>query len=308
MTQRPFPVDTKRTAIAIGYKNNNLIADRVLPYETVPGEKFSYLKHTLAEGFSIPDTKVGRKSDPNNVSFTAEEVTAQVEAFGLSDFIPQSDIDNAPENYDPVNRSVVGIMDLILLDREKRVADFVLNKNNYASNKKVLTTAERFGTETTGLDPYDVISNAIDAMIMNPNKCVIGSKLWNYLKKCDSLTKAYFGDANSGKVLKPQEFAELFELNELIVGTSMVNTAKRGQAVSLAKCWGSKILLMHQNTASVNSGTFGFTARHGDRVVDTQEVKKKGLKGGTEVWAGEHVKEIMCSEPHGYLIDNCIAD
>jgi hypothetical protein len=172
----------------------------------------------------------------------------------------------------------------------------------------VLTNAERFGTASTGADPYDVISDAIDDMIMNPNKCVMGAKLWNYLKKSASLTEAYFGSANSGKVLKPREFAELFELEELIIGSSMINTAKRGQAVSLGKCWGSKILLMHQNTASVNSGTFGFTARHGERIADTQEVRKKGLSGGIDVWAGEYVKEVMCSEPHGYLIDNCLAD
>jgi len=308
MTTRPFPTDTKRTAIAIGYKNTNLIADKVLPYETVPAEKFSYLKHTIADGFTLPDTKVGRKSDPNSVSFSAEDKIEKVEAYGLDDYIPQSDIDNAPENYDPVNRSVIGIMDLILLDREKRVADFVLNKDNYSANKKVLTNAQRFGTATTGLDPFTVITDAIDAMLMKPNQMTLGGKLWNFLKSCDSITSAYFGSANAGRVLKPQELAELFEMNEIIVGSSFVNTAKKGQVVNLAKCWKSSILLAHQNPVTVNSGTFGFTARHGDRIVGSQEVKKKGLTGGTEVWAGEFVKEVMCSEAHGYLIDNCLAD
>lgn len=307
MTGRPFPVDTNRTAIAIGYKNPSLIADQVLPYEPVAGEKFSYLKHTLAEGYTVPDTKVGRKSDPNEISFSAENITAQVEAYGLTDFVPASDSENAPKGYDPVGRAVTGIMDIITLDREVRVANLVMTPANYATNKKEMTNAERFGTTTTGLDPYVVIQAAWDAMLIKPNKAVMGAKLWSYLKTSEALTKAYFGNANTGKVLKKQEFAELFELQELLVGSSMVNTVKKGKTASLANCWTTNLLLMNQNPASVNSGTFGFTARHGNRVAATEEVTKKGLKGGVDVWAGEFVKELICSEPHGYLISNCIA-
>ena len=306
-SQRPFPVDTARTAIAIGYRNTELIADQVLPYETVPAEKFSYLKHKFADGFTIPDTKVGRKSDPNQVSFSAENLTAQVEAYGLEDFVPQSDIDNAPAPYSPVDRSVMGIIDLITLDREVRVANLVMTPGNYTTNKKAMTNNERFGTTNTGLDPYEVIAEAINAMLIKPNKSVMGAKLWNYLRKSESLTEAYFGNASSGKVLKKQEFCELFELNELLVGRSFVNTAKKGQAVSLANAWTTNLLLMNQNTASTNSGTFGFTARYGNRIAATEQVSKRGLTGGVEIWAGEFVKELICSEPHGYLISNCIA-
>ncbi len=307
MTTRPFPIDTKRTAIAIAYRNEGLIADKVLPYEPVGGEKFSYTKHNLADGFTIPDTKVGRKSNPNAVSFSAKEETEKVEAYGLEDFVPQSDIDNAPENYDPLNRSVTGIMDLITLDREVRVANLVFNANTYATNKKVLANAERFDTSSTGADPVDVIQDAIKAMIIKPNQMVLGAELWMYLRKHESITKAIFGDANKGKLIRREELAELFELKEVLVGESFVNIAKKGKAVELQRCWGKKIGLFNQNPASANYGTFGFTARHGNRIASSKEIEKKGLTGGTEVWAGEFVKEIICSEPHGYLIDNCIS-
>ena len=36
-----------------------------------------------------------------------------------------------------------------------------------------------------------------------------------------------------------QEFAEFFELQEVLVGAGFVNQAKKGQAASMARVWGS---------------------------------------------------------------------
>lgn len=305
MTNRPMPTATVRTAIAIGYRNNNLIADKVLPYEKVNGEKFTYLKHTLANGYTVPDTKVGRKSDPNTVSFSAEEKTDKVEAYGLSDFVPQSDVDASVENYDPINRSITGIMDLVLLDREVRVANMVNDEATYGNNKKVLTDSEKF-TADNGANPVDVIDDAIKNMLVAPTHMLFSYDIWSFLRKDDAITRAIYGDGHKGKLAKTKDVAELFGLNEILVGQAHVNTAKKGKAVNIERCWENNIILFNQNPASSDNGTFGFTARFGNRVVDTQEVKKKGLTGGIDIWAGEFVKEVVCSEAHGYLIKNCI--
>lgn len=304
---RPFPVDTQRTAIAIAYRNTTLVADQIAPYYPVGSEKFSYLKHTVAGGFTVPNTLVGRKSDPNPVSFSATEVTDRVAPYGLEDFIPQSDIDAAPKGYDPVDRATVGIMDLVLLDREKRTADLFTTEANYSTNKTVLTNAQRFGTVTTGVNPVTTIQDAIDAMLFPPTHALMSIALWNYLKQCDEITKALFGNANTGKIATLQEFASIFGLNEVIIGKARINTNKKGQALSLSRCWGNDIILYARNDASPETGTFAQTARHGDRIVGSQQVPKRGLKGGTEIWAGEEVKEFMASEHHGWLIKNCRA-
>lgn len=304
---RPFPVDTQRTAIAIAYRNEELIADQIAPYYPVGGEKFSYLKQTVAEGFTVPNALVGRKSDPNSVSFSATNVTDSVVAYGLQDFVPQSDIDNAPGSQNPVDRATMGIMELILLDREKRTADLFTTAANYTTNKKVLTDAERFGTATTGLDPVTVIGDAIDAMLFPPTHALMSLALWNYLRACDEITTALYGDSNKGKMVARQEFAALFELKEIIVGKSKINTNKKGQSISLSRCWGNDIILFARNDASPETGTFALTARDGERIAATEQNAKRGLTGGTEIWAGEKVKEFMTSEHHGYLIKNCRA-
>ena len=72
MATKPFPVSARLTAIALAYRNPDiaLIADQVLP-RTPTAEEFRWLKYDLAQGFTVPDTRVGRKSRPNQVDFAA---------------------------------------------------------------------------------------------------------------------------------------------------------------------------------------------------------------------------------------------
>lgn len=81
MPQFVFTPDNELTAIAIGYQNprENFIADKIFPYVAVATPSFSYNRYPLAEGFSVPNTKVGRTSKPNTVEFSAVRVTAEVE-------------------------------------------------------------------------------------------------------------------------------------------------------------------------------------------------------------------------------------
>ncbi|MEW5970226.1 MAG: hypothetical protein AB1706_10190 [Pseudomonadota bacterium] len=302
MPDRPIPVDVTRTAIIIGYQNNEFIADLILPYSPVNGEKFSYWKHRLADEYTIPNTKVGRRSKPNKVSFAAEEVTKRVVAHGLEDFIPQSDID-AAVSYDPVNRTVLGIASILKRAREKRVADMVMNSDNYTTNKKVLTAAERFDTASTGLDPVVVFEAALDAMLVPPTHLALSRTLWNYLRKHDSVTTALYGESGKGKRAKAEDFASEWGLKGLLIGTNKVNTAKKGQTPSFAGCWPNSMLLFRQDNEDPNDSTYGKTFRYGEPAAKTRVLDDStGLTGGVEVWAGEFIYEDICSEQHGYLI------
>jgi hypothetical protein len=136
MANAPFPIQPALTAVAIRYGNSSYIADSVAPRLPVATQEFKYLKHVLADGFTLPDTRVGRKSQPNEVEFSATEETASTEDYGLEDPIPQADINNAPANYDPLARATEGVMDLIMLDREKRVADVIFAAGTYATANK----------------------------------------------------------------------------------------------------------------------------------------------------------------------------
>ena len=146
MPRRPFPIDATLTAIAIGYRNpaHTLIGRRVLPPLNVLNESFKYSVFPLADGFTVPETRVGRKSQPNQVEFTVEELDSSVDDFGLDDAIPYSDVEAARQAraekrsiFDPRTSAVEGLTNLIELAREVRAAAIVQNAANYAADKKI---------------------------------------------------------------------------------------------------------------------------------------------------------------------------
>src|SRR3990172_3410335 len=115
MGTAPFPITPEMMAITISYRNPKLIADDVLPRVLVGTQEFKYPTYTKAESFTVPDTKVGRKSAPNEVEFTATETTSKCDDYGLDDPVPQEDIMNAEavsaltgKAYDPLGRANEG--------------------------------------------------------------------------------------------------------------------------------------------------------------------------------------------------------
>lgn len=308
MPTAPFPVDPVLTAIALAYRNPMLIADGVFPRVPVGKEEFKYFSYPKGGAFTIPDTQVGRKSQPNEIEVTATEVTDSTEDYGLEDPIPQADIANAPPNYNPLGRATERLTDLILLDREVRAAALAFAAGNYAAaNKVTLSGTDQWSDEAS--DPIADILAGLDACIMRPNVMVIGRGAFTALIKNPVICKAVHGNAGDSGVARRQQVAELFELEEILVGEGWVNASKKGQTVSLTRVWGKHAALIHRNKQADTSGgvTFGFTAEFGSRVSGSVEDRNIGLRGGQRVRVGESVKELMVANDLGYLIVDAAA-
>jgi len=302
----PFPIQPELTAIAIAYKNGRMIADEVLPRVPVGKQDFKYLEHNLEEGFTVPDTKVGRKSRPNEIEFSATEKTASTEDHALDSSIPQSDIDNAPANYNPKGRAVEGIQNLVALDREVRVSNLVFGAANYGvNNKQALAGVAQFIDPAS--KPIDVIGDAADSLILRPNVMVLGRRAFTILSRHPSIVKAFNGNAGDSGQASREFIASLFEMEKVIVGEARVNTTRKGQVASIQRAWGSHIALIHQEThADTTNGTatYGFTAQFGDRIAGSVPDKDIGMRGGERVRSGESVKELLAAPDLGYLIQN----
>lgn len=310
MSNFPFPVDPVMTAIAVAFSNKRLIADEVLPRVPVGKKEFKYLKHTLAENFTIPNTRVGRKSKPNTVEFSATEETDSCVDYGLDDPIPQEDINNAPANYSPVNRSVEGLMDLILLDREVRAANLVFDATKYnAANKIALAGGDQF-SDFIASDPIGVIMDALDGMIMRANVAVFGRAVFSALARHPKIVKAVHGNSGDSGIATRRQIAELFELEDVLVGEAFLNTAKKGETTALSRAWGKHAALIYRDRMIGPTGgriAFGFTAEHGSRVAGSAPDRNIGLRGGQIVRVGETVKEVITSDRLGYFIQNAVA-
>lgn len=315
----PFPVQQTLTAIALAYRNERYIADEVMPRTPVPSREFKWQQFGRDEMFTVPETQVGRKGEPNEVQFTGTEQASFVLDYGLDDVVPNEDVDSAPPGYDPLGRATEGIAELIALGREVRTANLITNLNTYpAANRTTLSGTSQW-SDFTNSDPYTAIMAAFDGMLMRPNTLVMGRAVWSRLRVHPKITAALApssqGNSSTaagdrGRPATVQAVAELLEVDRILVGESWVNTAKPGQTASLQRVWGKHLAALHINPAAGirgNAITFGFTAEWGSRVAGSMPEPKVGLRGAQRVRAGESVRELVVASDVGYFFQNAVA-
>lgn len=307
---RPFPVNPVLTAIAIAYRNPDiaLIADEVLP-RTPTAQEFKYLKYDLAQGFTVPDAKVGRKSAPTEVDFSATEVQDKVVDYGLDDLVPNEDIQADNQGVDPLGTAVMYLTNLVNLAREQRAAALVFATGSYAAGNQATLSGTSQWSDTANSDPVAAIADALDVPVMRPNIGVLGQVTWTKLRRHPKLVQAIKGTAQGSGQVSRQEFADFFELQALYVGAGFANTAKKGQTAALARVWGKHAAFLYRDRAAGPQAgvTFGFTAEWGGRIAGNLDEPKIGLTGSQRVRSGERVKEIVCATDLGYFFQNAVA-
>lgn len=314
----PFTVQPKLTQIAMAIKPQGMIADIVCPRIPVPGEKFIYTKMSTDEAFAIQDTRVGRTGAPNQVEFGGTDVTDSTEDYGLDDPVPNKDVKNSEgTNYDPLAAAAERTAILVALAREKRVADLYFTLGNYLAAQRSTLSGTSQWSDYTNSDPVTAILTAFDGMLVRPNIGILGRAVWTKLRMHPKVVAAVLnnsnglGGASAAGVIQRKAVADLLELDDIYVGESFYNSAKKGQTTSYARLWGkhAAFLRIDPNVRDTRAAlpTFGFTAQWGDRVGGTIQDPNIGLDGGQKVRVGEHVKELICFQEVGTFFQNAVA-
>jgi hypothetical protein len=311
----PFTPSPQYTAIALAYQNKALIAEQVMPRMGVTAREFKYDVFTKDEGFTLEDTRVGRKGVPNEVEFTSEERTGSVDDQGLQFVVPNEDIEAAAGKpaLDPVGRHVEGIANKILLGREKRVADIVFGAGNFAVGNKVTLSGTDQWSDFTNSDPVEDILAAKEGMLVDTNTLVIGSQVAYVLRRHPKVVAAAMpmgSNAVTGGIVALNALRDLFEVANLYVGGARYNTSKQGQTAAFGRIWGKHAALLAVNPMAGIRGTevtFGVTAEYLTRIASTRPDGDVGLRGGVRGKVGESVKELVICNDAGYLFTNAVA-
>lgn len=305
----PFVVDPKLTAIAIGYRNAQFIADLVAPRVQVPTEQFKWTEFESKDVFTIPNTLVGRKGRPNTVEFSATEKDGSVVDYGLSDEIPQSDIDAAQGNpaFDPEGRATTKLTELVGLAREKRVADIVMKAASYVHSESITGTDK--WTDTAS-DPISQITDAINTPMVTPNVMVLGRMEALALRKNPQIVRAYNGTTGSDGLVPMSFIQQLFELDQIIIGASRYNTANKGKDMSLSSLWSGGVALLYRKDAAQlkDDVTFIITPEWQGKVAyrKVMEPGDLGLRGGVKITVGDTVNELVIANEAGYFLEGVI--
>lgn len=319
MATTAFPVNPELSAIAIGYRNRDidLIGDQVLPRIQRGGKKFSYTKYNQADGYTVPNTQVGRKSEPTMVDFGGTLITAECVDWGLDDTVPIDEIEAwgammKPASGGPISplaKSTSLLTGLLNLDREIRVANLVFAASTYPVGNTVTLSGTSQWSDFTNSNPVDAILTALDIPLFRPNVLVLGQAVWTKIRQHPKMVQAVLGTGATSGAITRQQAADLFEVNQILVGAGFVNTAKKGQTPSYSRVWGKHVaaLYVSPDAADADQPTFGFTAQFGTRVAGDIPAPRTGLRGSTIVRVGESVLEVISANDAGYFWQNAVA-
>jgi hypothetical protein len=311
ITNTNYVVTLEQTGMVMAYQNKELIADLAMPVKKLRGKQatFKYAERNLADGFTVPSTLVGRASKPNQATFSVEEKSGVCKDYGLGGFIPQQDIDEAEGQVgDLTTDMLTNIMNLVLLDREKRVADIVQSSANYLSSKVIAVGADdKFDDENS--NPLTFILENLESCIVRPNRMILGQGAWTKLRTHPKIVKAMHGNAGDSGVASRQMVAELLELQEIIVGASFINSVKKGKEPEIIRCWGNNVALhYYEAVADVSNGlAWGMTFQSGERMASTTWSDELGLRGGYNVKAGACWAETVTAKGAGMLLTGVIS-
>ena len=318
MTTTAFPVNPQLTAIAMADRNPavSLIADKVLP-RVLTAKKFNYTVYDAAQGYTIPSTLVGRKSEPTQVDFQGTAVNDEVLDYGLDDIIPNDEIEAfaampKPATGGPMSPETASTMyleSLIQLDREVRVAAKVFAAASYAAGFSTTLSGTSQWSDYTNSNPLAVILDALDIPLVRPNVAVLGQATFTKLRQHPKVVQAVYGTSQGAGTVTRQQLAELLEVSEVLVGGSFVNTARKGQTPVMARTWGKHAAFLYVDAmaAETRQPTFGWTAQWGPKQVSSIAEPAKGLRGSVRIRNGESVKEVISANGLGYFFQNAVA-
>ena len=332
----PFPHDPARTAIVQMYTEPGMIADRVLPPTPPLGKsEFKWFRYKIDDSFIVPDTRLGRKSQPVEVEFEGTEVTDSTEHYGLRDSVPQEDVDAAGatgtssrEWADPVDTAVTRMTHLLKLDREVRVAKLVFGLNQYGADyKEILSAADRFDAATSS--PLKTLEEALTKPIFRPNVVIFGQAGWSAFRQHKDVLAATNKQSGAEAGLASRRaVAELLEVDEVLVGRSRVASNQPGQDLALQRAWGNSLACLYRGAysssaapggvagserqeglqADLGRATFGFRAVYTPLNAYSRFNEGVGIKGATELIVRESSKEVIAGGTgFGYLISGVVA-
>lgn len=304
MTNRPIPVHPELTAVAIKAPVPGMIADQVLPEFPVTSESFKWNEYPHAQGVSVPDTKVGRKSRTAEVEFGAIERDGSTEDHALQDTVPVTDA-TANSDIDPEAVAAEMTSQLVTLAREARTARLVFDPATYLP-AQVTAYAAGAGWTNPATDVLGQFEDAKDAMVVSPNTLTVGLDGLRALRKHPQLVKSLRpNDTGEGR-LTMDELKELLEMETILVGQAQLNLGKPGQDPVLRRVWADHASLTFTERVIKNSRayTFGATARLGGKQAFRHFDANCGIQGGNVIRIGERIRELIMAKQAGWFFQN----
>jgi hypothetical protein len=302
-TKNDVHTDAVLSGVSLMYQNDEYIADRVMP--VVPVKKESDLYYTYTRNWRLPEGSRAPGAEAAEVEWNVGTDTYTCQEYALKDKIPDRVRDNADAPLDPDVDTTENLTNLVTLLREKRVADIVFAGENHGSTS-ALSGSDQWD-DYAGSDPIDDVRTARAAVHLAsgkmPNTMVVGLQVHlKLLDHPDILERIKYTQRG---VITEDLIAQLFEVDNYIVGKALYDSSEEGGSESLGYVWGKNVALIYaESSPGLRKVSYGYQFQsEGFRTSKWREEKIRS----DWVEVGETRDEHIISDDCGYLYTTVVS-
>lgn len=309
MPNQYLGVDPMLTNVAIAYGNEEYIADKI--FKPLPVAKQSAKHFVYDQGrFRINDSVRAAGSNSNEVTLKLTTGTAYFcEDHALRQFVPDEDRDNAIIKGSPYMDATENVRDMLLVSKEKALADYMANTANLTQNTTLAGTDQ--WSDFLNSDPFGDIQTAKttihEAIFKKPNTLILGKQVFDKLQHHpDLLDRVKYSQRG---VITIELLKSLFDVKDVLIGECGYNSATEGQTDSMSYLWGKHAWLCYiAPKVKRKMITLGLTYQWKKMIVEKARGTDEQDRRGTYVRIGDdYYDQQAVSVSCAYLIKNAIA-
>lgn len=276
-------VDVALSNVSIAYRNPSYIADQIFPI--VPVDKQSDLYYIWTKDFWFRNyvakrAPSGQYPEGGLELSTTNYATIQ---YALAYPLPDELIRNQDSPIDMRKTGADWLGDQFMLNRELLFASNHFTTSVWATDLALTGTDRWDDYNSPDSDPVADFELAMETVELatgvKPNLAVMGTQVWNKLRRNPSITGIFRNNNVPNPVLNLAQVAEVLGVEKILVGSAVQTTSNEGAATETrAYIWGKSCLIVYVTPTPAlmtpNSGyTFVWNVDDGGLQVQIKDIR-----------------------------------
>lgn len=304
---RDGAVDKILSQFSIAYRNKEFISEMIMPGIKVKERSGKFAKYGK-DNLRIEDN-IARApgTQARTFDYSVSQGDYACAEHALEKIVPDEFMNNFDDPYDPKRDATTFCVDKIWLNQENALATDMADTAIMTSNTTLSGTDQ--WSDYVNSDPLSDIRTGRSTVKLAtgqiPNVAVFGWSTWlQFQNHPDVIDRIKYVGTTSLEAVK-KAVADLLEVQTVLIGTAIKNTANQGQSDSLSAVWGKHFwLLVVAQRPSIMTLSFGYTLKDVDREVDTY---RDNARKGDVVRVRDSFDQVLIDANLAYLIKNAVA-
>jgi hypothetical protein len=300
------------TTASNGYFPKGFIAEEILPAVYVPQTTGKIGKYSNNHLRIVNTVHEGKGPYRQLEAITVSSDTYDIENHGLYDIITDKDMRNYEAPFDAEMDTTLALTLAHLIGKEYGLASALTNPSVITQGTTLSGDAQYNNIDHADSDPLVdkiVADNAIEAVCGAPsNTAIMSSKVFRYLSRHKKILGALGFTQYPPMGISKEQLATVLQVEKVLVGSAMYNSAKEGQADSLVSIWGKDLIYariidpqLREKTLGYEMRLTGTAARAVYKYNPVQPVNSKG------VIVTDNYDQLILNATCAYLIQDAIA-